>query len=254
MTAFDLTGKSALVTGANSGIGLGMACGLAKAGARVAITGRDTKKNEKALAALKKFREGCRAFQIELAQTDAIPAAYAEASKAMGGFDILINNAGTTIRGPAEELTKADWDKTMALNLTAPMFLSQCFARERIAAKKGGCILFTASLMSEASRPTTAAYTASKGGIRQLVKALAVDWAKYGIRVNGIGPGYVETDLTRPLHENADFSAWVKKRTPLGRWGNPADFEGIAVYLASDAAAFVTGQIFYIDGGWLATF
>ncbi|MBI4024637.1 MAG: SDR family oxidoreductase [Verrucomicrobia bacterium] len=254
MKAFSLKGKTALVTGGNSGIGLGMARGLAKAGATVAITGRNAAKNERALAELNRIQPGCRGFAADLAKTDLIRSAYAEASKDMGGFDILINNAGTTIRGPAEDLTLDDWSTTMALNLTAPMFLSQCFARERIERKQGGSIIFTASLMSEASRSTTAAYTASKGGIRQLIKALAVDWAKYGIRVNGIGPGYIETDLTRPLHENEEFSAWVKKRTPLGRWGQPADLEGMAVLLASDASAFVTGQIFYVDGGWLATF
>ena len=108
--------------------------------------------------------------------------------------------------------------------------------------------------MSEAARPTTSAYTASKGGIRQLVKALAVDWAPHGIRVNGIGPGYIETGMTKALMENDEFSAWVKRRTPLGRWGRPQDFAGAVVYLCSDAAAFVTGQILYIDGGWLATF
>jgi gluconate 5-dehydrogenase len=111
-----------------------------------------------------------------------------------------------------------------------------------------------ASLMSEAARPTTAPYTASKGGIRQLVRALAVDWAPFGIRVNGIGPGYIHTGMTQVLVDDDAFDAWVKGRTPLGRWGVPADFEGIAVYLASEAARFVTGQIVYIDGGWLATF
>ena len=254
MNTFALNGKTALVTGGNSGIGLGMARGLARAGAKVVIAGRDAAKNKRAVAELNRLRKGCRAVVADLAQTESIPQAYAEASKMVGGFDILVNNAGMTIRRAAEEVTLDDWSKTMALNLTAPMFVSQCFARERMKSKKPGSILFTASLMSEASRPTTAAYTASKGGIRQLVKALAVDWAKYGIRVNGIGPGYVKTDLTRALHENDEFSAWVKKRTPLGRWGTPLDFEGIAVFLASDASAFVTGQIFYIDGGWLATF
>ena len=254
MNAFLLNGKTALVTGGNSGIGLGMARGLARAGAEVAITGRNADKNKRALAELNRLHKGARAFETDLTRTETILDAYLEASKAMGGFDILVNNAGTTLRGPAEKMTFDDWNATMALNLTAPMFLSQAFARERIRRKKGGSIIFTASLMSEASRKTTAAYTASKGGIRQLVKALATDWAQYGIRVNGIGPGYVETDLTRPLHENAGFSAWVRQRTPLGRWGRPADFEGAAVFLASDASAFVTGQILYVDGGWLATF
>ena len=110
------------------------------------------------------------------------------------------------------------------------------------------------SLMSEASRPTTSAYTASKGGIRQLVRALAVDWAPFGIRVNGIGPGFIHTPMNQVLVDNAEFDAWVKKRAPLGRWGAPQDFEGIAIFLASDASQFMTGQIVYVDGGWLSTF
>lgn len=254
MSSFSLQGKKALVTGGNSGIGLGMARGLAEAGATVAITGRNAVKNEQAIAELKQIQTGCRASEADLLQTDRLYDLYSAASKAMGGFDVLINNAGTTLRRPAEDLTLEDWTTTLALNLTAPMFLSQYFARERIERKQSGSIIFTASLMSEASRPTTAAYTASKGGVRQLVRALAVDWAKYGIRVNGIGPGYVQTDLTRPLHEDDKFSAWVKQRTPLGRWGQPDDLAGAAVFLASDAAAFITGQVLYVDGGWLATF
>jgi gluconate 5-dehydrogenase len=171
-----------------------------------------------------------------------------------GGIDILVNNAGINIRGRAEDIALADFERVQRVNVTAPFVLSQCFARERIAAARPGSIVFTASLMSEAARPTTAPYTASKGGVRQLVRALAVDWAPHGIRVNGIGPGYIETEMTRPLRDQPEFDAWVRRRTPLGRWGRPDDFEGAVVFLASDAARFVTGQILYVDGGWLATF
>ncbi len=254
MTAFSLKGRTALVTGGNTGIGLGMARGLVRAGARVAIFGRNEQKNRRAVAELNRIRKGCRGFAVDLTVAGDLRAAYARASTEMGGFDLLVNNAGTTIREPAEKMTLDHWNTTIALILTAPMFLSQCFACERIRKKRGGCIIFTASLMSEAARPTTAAYTSSKGGVRQLVKALAVDWAKHGILVNGIGPGYIQTELTRPLHENVEFSAWVKKRTPLGRWGQPSDLAGATVFLASKAAAFITGQILYVDGGWLATF
>jgi gluconate 5-dehydrogenase len=254
MNPFSLDGKSALVTGGNGGIGLGMARGLAKAGAKVAVLGRDTQKNSAALLELQKIQPECRAFVADLADPNQIADAYAQASSTLGGFDILVNNAGTTRRAPAEEVTLEDWETTLKLNLTAPMLLSQQFARERIAAQQCGSIIFTASLMSEASRPTTAAYTASKGGVRQLVKALAVDWAKYNIRVNGVGPGYIKTELTRPLHEDQDFSDWVEKRTPLGRWGEARDFEGIVAFLSSESASFITGQIFYVDGGWLSTF
>jgi gluconate 5-dehydrogenase len=165
-----------------------------------------------------------------------------------------VNNAGIQHRGRADQIELADLNRVLRVNLVAPYVLSQCFAREHIADGAPGSILMTASLMSEAARPTVSPYTASKGGIRQLVRALAVDWAPFGIRVNGIGPGYVHTDMNQPLIDDPEFNAWVIKRTPLGRWGTPDDFEGIAVFLASDASRFVTGQIVYIDGGWLATF
>jgi gluconate 5-dehydrogenase len=248
---FDLSGKRALVTGGNTGIGLGMAEGLAAAGARVAVSGRDAGKNRVACGAL---GETCRSFVFDLVDAEGIPEFYSRVSEAMGGLDVLVNNAAIQCRGRADEIELPDLERTFRVNLTAPYALSQCFAREHIRNGTPGSIIMTASLMSEASRPTTSVYTATKGAIRQLVKALAVDWAEFGVRVNGIGPGYVRTEMTRPLFEDTQFDAWVRKRTPLGRWGTPDDFAGPAVFLASDAARFITGQILYVDGGWLATF
>jgi gluconate 5-dehydrogenase len=242
------------VTGGNSGIGLGIAVGLARAGARVAIIGRNQEKNLAALKHLVTLREGCTQFVFDLARSEEIDEFYARACAAEGGIDILVNNAGIQCRGRADEVSLEDFDRVLAVNLTAPYVLSQCFARERITSKRPGSIIMTASLMSEAARPTTSAYTAAKGGIRQLVRALAVDWAPFGIRVNGVGPGYVRTPMTRALADDPAFDDWVRQRTPLGRWGTPEDFEGAAVFLASDASRFVTGQILYVDGGWLATF
>jgi gluconate 5-dehydrogenase len=253
-STFDLTGKRALVTGGNTGIGLGIAKGLTRAGAAVAIAGRDDEKSRRALEALDAIRPGGRAFSFDLDQSEGIPAFYAQVSEAMGGVDVLVNNAGIQHRGRADLIELADLNRVLRVNLVAPYVLSQCFAREHIEDGTPGSIMMTASLMSEAARPTVSPYTASKGGIRQLVRALAVDWAEFGIRVNGIGPGYIHTDMNQPLIDDPDFNAWVIKRTPLGRWGTPADFEGIAVFLASDASRFVTGQIVYVDGGWLATF
>ncbi|MBN1542392.1 SDR family oxidoreductase [candidate division KSB1 bacterium] len=251
---WDLCGQTALVTGGNTGIGLGMALGLARAGVRVAVLGRDERKNDQALQALQTERSGCRVYSYDLIDADGLLDLYQGVSQEMGGIDILVNNAGIQCRGRADEIALADFNRVIAVNLTAPYVLSQCFARERIALSKGGSIILTASLMSEAARKTTSAYTASKGGIRQLVRALAVDWAEFGIRVNGIGPGYIRTEMTRPLYEDEAFDSWVKQRTPLGRWGEPDDFAGAVVFLASEAARFITGQILYIDGGWLATF
>jgi gluconate 5-dehydrogenase len=251
---FDLTGKRALVTGGNTGIGLGIAKGLACAGATVAIAGRDAEKSRRALGELDAIRSGGKAFTFDLEESEGIPGFYADVSASLGGIDILVNNAGIQHRGRADLIEIADLNRVLRVNLVAPYVLSQCFARELIEDGRPGSIIMTASLMSEAARPTVSPYTASKGGIRQLVRALAVDWAEFGIRVNGIGPGYIHTDMNQPLIDDPEFSAWVIQRTPLGRWGAPADFEGIAVFLASDASRFVTGQIVYIDGGWLATF
>jgi gluconate 5-dehydrogenase len=251
---FDLTGKTALVTGGNTGIGLGIARGLAGAGARVAIIGRNEARNAAALAELTEIREGCRQYIFDLEHVSKIPAQYDAISADMDGLDILVNNAAIQARGRADEIALDAFEQIMTVNVTAPYVLSQSFARERIAREKPGTIIMIASLMSEASRPTTSAYTATKGAIRQLVKALAVDWAPFNIRVNGIGPGYIKTELTRPLWEDEDFDAWVKGRTPLDRWGLPDDFAGTAIFLASAASKFITGQILYVDGGWLATF
>lgn len=252
---FELKGRQALVTGANTGIGFGIAMGLAKAGAAVTITGRDKDKCQKAVETLNAAgREECRYFTFDFHNLEGIPEFYEEASEAAGGFDILVNNAGMHCRGRADEIELQDFEEIMKVNTSAPYVLSQCFARERIKRNLPGSIIMIASLMSEATRPNTSPYTATKGAIRQLTMSLAVDWASFGIRVNGIGPGYIHTNMTDFLTKEEDFDKWVKKRTPLGRWGQPEDFEGAAVFLASDASSFVTGQILYVDGGWLATF
>ena len=250
---FDLIGKTALVTGGNGGIGLGMASGLTGAGAKVAICGRSDAKNNSALKELKAVNHNSQAFTANFANIGEIPEIYKEISAEIGGIDILVNNAGIQRRGSAENIELKDFQEVMDINVTAPYVLSQCFAKERIAVGKGGCIIMTGSLMCESSRPGTSPYTTSKGAIRQLVKALAVDWAKYEIRVNGIAPGYIKTEMTRPLFENQDFNSWVVKHTPSGRWGNPDDFAGAVVFLASDAARFVTGQMIYVDGGFIST-
>ncbi|MHC4982948.1 MAG: SDR family oxidoreductase [Planctomycetota bacterium] len=254
LSKFSLAGKVALVTGGNGGIGFGIAQGLAAAGAKVAICGRNERKNAAAEDRLREIDDGCRAFAFDLENTEGIEGFCKDVSSAMGGIEILVNNAGVICRGRADEVAVEDFERTVRINLTATYVLSQCFARERIRRKLPGSIIMIASLMSEAARAATSAYTATKGAIRQLVKALAVDWAPFGIRVNGIGPGYIRTEMTRPLVEDAEFNSWVVKRTPLGRWGVPEDVQGAAVFLASDAAAFITGHVLYVDGGWLATF
>jgi len=168
------------------------------------------------------------------------------------GVDILVNCAGTTVRGPSEEVDLKTWNDVIEVNLTSVFVLSQTFFRHRRQVEKAGRIINIGSLTCHGARPTTAAYASSKGGLLMLTKTLAVEWAKYNINVNAIGPGYIATDLTEPLWSDEEFTKWVLSKTPLGRWGRPDDLVGTAVLLASKAGEFITGQIIYVDGGWLA--
>lgn len=254
MKMFRLDGRLALVTGGGRGIGLGIAHALAEAGADILLAARSAKELDSAAKSVRQTGRKAEGVVVDLRQTDKLADWYEQLVKAHGRPDILVNAAGITRRAPAEQLTAADWDDTLAVNLTAVFALSQAFARHCFAAKVKGRIINVASLMTAAARRTTAAYTASKGGLGQLTKALAVDWADKGILVNAIAPGYVTTKLTEPLQQDAEFDAWVKKRCPLGRWATPEDMGGPAVFLASSAADYITGQVIYVDGGWMATF
>jgi len=242
MDQFRLDGRLALITGANKGIGLGIARAMAAAGADVILVARNRDELDAAAGELRQSGRRVAAAPFDLRQTAEIPAWYESLVPQHGCPDILVNAAGITRRAPAEELTLDDWNETITVNLTAVFVLCQAFARRLIAAGARG------------TRRTTAAYTASKGGIGQLTKALAIDWADRGILVNAIAPGYIATRLTEPLRTDPEFDAWVKKRTPLGRWGTPEDIALPAVFLASAASDFVTGQVIFVDGGWLATF
>jgi len=254
MDAFSLSGLRALVTGGSRGIGLALARGLAEAGADIVLLSRDPAGLEAARGKLASTGRTVDVHPFDMERTSEVAAMFHRIVEGSGPVDILVNAAGVVLRGPAEEVSLADWDHTIQLNLTAVFALSQAFARERIESRRKGRIILIASLMSEGARRNCAPYAASKGGIRQLTKALAVEWARHGINVNAIGPGYIQTDLTRPLWTDPDFDAWVRGRTPLGRWGVPEDLASTAVFLASPASDFVTGQIVYVDGGWLATF
>lgn len=251
---FRLDGKIALVTGGSRGIGLGIAGSLAEAGADVVLVARSQSGLEKAKSSLSQSGRRIRSHSFDMSQVEKIDAMFAEIVRDTGGIDILVNNAGGTRRGPAQTLSAEDWNYVINLNMTAVFMLCRAFANERIQSGKKGKIINIASLMSETVREDNAPYAASKGGIRQLTKALAVDWAKYQINVNAIGPGFIQTDLTRPLWENEEFNRWVGWKTPWGRWGKPEDLGNAAVFLASAASDFVTGHVLYIDGGLLATF
>ena len=246
--SFDLAGRAALVTGGNGGIGLSMALGLQKAGARLVIAGRNANKGAEALSVL----NGGEAHFItsDLASAENCSALVESASKLLGNLDILVNNAGITMRKPPETLTHEEWDRVLRTNLTSAFLCSQA-VYPLMKAAGGGKIINIGSMLSIFGAPFAAAYAASKGGIVQLTKSLATAWAKDGIQVNAILPGWIDTEMgasaraqVEGLHER------VIARTPAGRWGAAADFEGAAVFLASPASDFITGVALPIDGGY----
>ena len=253
---FQLDNQLAIVTGASRGIGRGIARGLLQAGARVNLVSRDgaalENTRQELLAELSLAPEQIIAAALDVSEVERIVPWYDELQAAHGPTQILVNAAGTSRRGFAVEQPLADFEYLQRLNVTATYELSRAFARALIAAKLPGRIVNIASLMSFASRPGTAAYTASKGAVAQLTKALAIEWAPHGILVNAIAPGYISTPLTEGLVADPKFTQWVMQRCPLQRWGEPADLAGPAVFLASPASRFVTGQVLAVDGGWLA--
>jgi len=251
---FRLDGRTALVTGGSRGIGFGIARAMAEAGADVALIARGERTLESARDTIEKTGRKVWIYPFDMSRVEQIAETYDRIVQDTGGIDVLANNAGMTVRGFAQDMSLADWRSVIDVNLTSLYVLSQAFGRERIRTGRRGKIINIASLMSDTVREKNSPYAASKGGVRQLTKALAVDWARNRINVNAIGPGYIKTDLTRALWEDAEFDGWVKRRTPMGRWGAPEDLGKAAVFLASPASDFVTGQILYVDGGFLSTF
>jgi gluconate 5-dehydrogenase len=247
-TPFGLAGNVALVTGAYRGLGFAIARGLARAGAFAILNGR--KRDELAAAVKTLTDEGLAADFAVFDVTD--PAAITTGVDAIaakhGPVSVLVNNAGIQRRAPLVEFAKEDWDAIIATNLTAPFLVSQAVLPAMIE-KKRGKIVHVASLMSDLARPTVVPYTAAKGGVRQLTRGMAIELAPHNIQVNAIAPGYFATELNRALIDNAEFNAWVCKRTPAGRWGNPDEIAGLAVFLASRAADYMTGQLLFLDGG-----
>lgn len=254
MRSFAIEGKLALITGATRGIGLGIAQALGSCGPNLILVGRDEVELERVAEELRQTVPHVYVAPFDLSRTSEIACWFEDLCGRVGTPDILVNSAGISRRGAAVDLTLEDWNDVMALNTTAIFELSRAFAKRCIAEEKGARIINIASLMTAAARPGTSPYTASKGAVGQLTKALAVEWAKHGILVNAIAPGYIDTDLNKTLVADDAFNRWVEQRCPLGRWGMPEDIAWPVVFLASSAASFITGQVIYVDGGWLATF
>jgi gluconate 5-dehydrogenase len=248
---FDLSGKTALITGSSRGLGYVMARGLAQAGAHVVLNGLDGERLKKAVAALQGEGLAASGFAFDVTSREQVNAEVQRIEEQRGQIDVLVNNTGIQIRGPLEEFTEESWQRLLDVNLTGVFHVSQAVIKGMIR-RKSGRIINICSLQSELGRQTIAPYAASKGGLKMLTRAMAVEWGKHNIQVNGIGPGYFITDITRPLAENPEFDGWLKNRTPARRWGNPEELVGTVVFLASDAASFINGQIIYVDGGILA--
>jgi gluconate 5-dehydrogenase len=249
---FRLDGRLALVTGSSAGIGLGVARGLAQAGAAVVLNGRDVARL--AATAQQLRSEGLQVHErcFDVCDPAAVEAAVAEIESTLGPIEILVNNAGTQHRAPFHEFPAAEWDRLMRTNLDSVFHVGQAVAR-RMVPRQRGRIINICSVMSELGRPTIAPYTASKGAVKMLTKGMAIDLGPHGINVNGIGPGYFKTELNARLVANEAFSGWLLNRTPSRRWGDVEDLAPAAVFLASDASRFVNGHILYVDGGVTAS-
>lgn len=251
LTVFDLSGKIALVTGSSTGIGLALAEGLAEAGARVVLNARGTEKLAHAVEALRDKGYSADGLAFDVADPEAVATAIDQIEREIGPLTILVNNAGITRRAALDSLSNDNWRQVLAVNLDSLFYVGREAAR-RMIPRGYGKIVNICSVMSEIARPTTGPYVASKGGAKMLTKAMAVDWAKHGIRVNGVGPGYFATELTDGLVQDPAFSGWLEKRVPMGRWARPEELKGTIVYLASPASDFVTGAMVYVDGGLTA--
>jgi len=246
---YDLTGTVAIVTGGYRGLGRGMAVGLAEAGADIVLIDRDEAKETAAV--IQAMGRKTLTIAADLGTIEPIPSIMEQTIRAFGKVDILVNNAGTIRRSPAVEYSEKDWDEVMAVNSKTVFFFSQAVARDMMK-RNYGKIINVASLLSFQGGILVPAYSASKGAVAQITKALANEWAVSGINVNAIAPGYMATDNTKALREDAARSKTILERIPAGRWGTPEDLAGVAVFLASHASDYVNGHVLVVDGGWLA--
>ena len=245
---FSLKSKLALVTGSSQGIGYAMAEGLGKAGAKLMLNGRDEKKLEAARTELAAKGLDVSSAAFDVTDEAAVNTAIAAIEKKHGAIDILVNNAGMQFRTPLEDFPADKFRELLRVNIESAFLVGKAVARGMISRQQGK-IINICSVQSELGRPSIAPYTATKGAIKMLTKGMCADWARHGIQVNAIGPGYFKTPLNQALVDNPEFSSWLEKRTPAGRWGDVGELIGAAVFLASPASSFVNGHILYVDGG-----
>lgn len=251
MKLFDLSGRTALVTGSSRGLGRAIAEGLARAGASIIVNGTKAESVTKAVEELRAAGHQAEASVFNATDEAAVIAAFAALDEKGVAVDILVNNAGIQFRKPMLELETADWRRVIETNLTSAFVIGR-EAAKRMVPRGRGKIVNIGSLTSELARATVAPYTVAKGGIKMLTKAMAAEWGQSGIQANAIGPGYMITDMNQALIDNPDFDAWVKARTPARRWGKPEELVGAAVFLSSAASDYVNGQIIYVDGGMIS--
>ncbi|WP_210328443.1 SDR family oxidoreductase [Mesorhizobium caraganae] len=249
---FDLSGRLALVTGSGQGIGLALARGLAEHGASVVLNGRDAGKVANAVTDLRDAGFTAHASTFDVTDFRAVDADVARIEAEIGPIDILINNAGIQFRAPLEDFPEEQWERLFKTNVSGAFHAGKAVARNMIVRGKGK-IINIGSVQSELARPNIAPYTATKGAIRNLTRGMCTDWAKYGLQINAIAPGYFRTEMNQALVDNQEFSAWLERRTPAGRWGYVDELIGAAVFLASDASSFVNGHTLYVDGGMTAS-
>ena len=249
---FSLAGRRALVTGSSQGIGLAIARGLAEHGASVILNGRDGAKLEAAAAGLTAAGHEVAVAGFDVTVAEAVREGVAAIERTIGAIDILVNNAGMQFRAPLEDFPTEKWELLLRTNVSSAFYVGQAVARHMIARGKGK-IINIASVQSELARPGIAPYTATKGAIRNLTRGMCTDWARHGLQVNAIAPGYFKTPLNQALVDNPAFSAWLEKRTPASRWGNVEELIGAAVFLSADASSFVNGHTLFVDGGITAS-
>ena len=245
---FSLRDKRALITGSSQGIGLALAEGLARAGAKIILNGRDLSKLTSAKRSLEGKGITSSAAQFDVTNEADVITAISYIEREQGPIDILINNAGMQFRTPLEDYPLEKWRELMRVNVDSAFIVGKAVAKGMISRGRGK-IINICSVQSELGRPSIAPYTATKGAIKMLTKGMCADWAKHGIQVNAIGPGYFKTPLNQALVDNPEFSSWLEKRTPAGRWGDVEELIGAAIFLASPASSFVNGHILYVDGG-----